>query len=190
MTTSLLNAWIWSNDNEGYEDFIRTLNRYPTVQNEAMLNGIQFENMVSQWNKGYLTDETHKWYSCIKKCAEIVKGSQEQVKAYADYNVDGIDFLLYGKLDNLKRGIIYDTKFSKTYKYGKYWDCPQHSMYFTIVPEALKFVYLVADGNNLYREEYRRFAVEPIDTYIRPFIKDLKRKNLFEIYTEKWIAKE
>lgn len=189
LTASLLNAWLWSYSKEGFKDFLKVLERKPTEQNEAMLNGIQFENMVSRWNKGYRTEVAHPWYNCIKTCAEILSGSQEQVKAYKDYSVDGMDFLLYGRLDNLKRGIIYDTKFSKNYQYGKYYKCPQHSLYFETVPEARKFVYIIANGKDVYKEEYRRFDYIPIDMYIRPFVKFLIQNNLMEIYMEKWKTK-
>lgn len=189
LTASLLNAWLWSYSDEGFEDFLKVLNRVPTQQNKAMLNGIQFENMVSQWNKGFEADPAHPWYSCIKACAEILKGSQEQVKVYKDHSVDGMDFLLYGRIDNLKRGIIYDTKFSEKYKYGKYFDCPQHSLYFEAVPEAKKFIYLVANGRDVYKEEYRRFDYVPIEHYIRGFIRFLREKKLLAIYAEKWKTK-
>ena len=190
MTTSLLNAWIWSYSKEGFKAFLKALRREPTQQNKAMLDGIQFENMVSAWNKGYKTDKKHKWYKSIEECAGLLKGSQEQVKVYCDYSCAGVDFLLYGRLDNLKRGVIYDTKFSDKYYYGKYVNCPQHSMYFELVPEAKKFIYLIANGKEIFKEEYRSFDYKPIDEYIRPFLIFLNSKGLMDLYYEKWITKE
>lgn len=189
LTTSLLNAWIYSFTNEGYADFLRILKRESMPQSKAMLEGIQFENMISAWNEGFKVDEKHELYKVIKECADILKGSQEQVKLYKDYKADDIDFLLYGRLDNLKRGIIYDTKFSKSYYYGRYWNCPQHSMYFELCPEANKFIYIVSDGKDVYKEEYRRFDFIPINAYIKPFIRFLEQKNLKQIYFEKWKSK-
>lgn len=189
MTASLLNAWLYSYSDEGFKDFLKVLNREPTTPNKAMLDGIQFENMVSAWNKGFPAEQTHKWFNCIKTCADILKGSQEQVKVYKDYKCDGINFLLYGKLDNLKRSIIYDTKFSASYRYGKYVNSPQHPMYFELVPEAGKFIYLIADGKDVYKEEYRAFDFTPIDVYIKQFIRFLKQKGLTNIYYDKWKTK-
>lgn len=189
MTASLLNSWLYSYSDEGFKDFLEVLNREPTKQSKLMLDGIQFENMVSAWNKGFPVDQTHKWFNCIKTCAYILKDSQEQVKVYKDFKCCDLNFLLYGKLDNLKRGIIYDTKFSTSYRYGKYVNSPQHPMYFTLVPEAGKFIYLVADGKDVYKEEYRNFDYIPIEQYIKPFIKFLTQKKLIDIYFDKWKTK-
>ena len=97
MTASLLNAWLYSYSDEGFKDFLKVLNREPTTPNKAMLDGIQFENMVSAWNKGFPAEQTHKWFNCIKTCADILKGSQEQVKVYKDYKCDGGS--MNGKID-------------------------------------------------------------------------------------------
>ena len=89
--------------------------------------------------------------------------AQFQVAAYRDKRIDGVPFLLYGRLDALKAGTIYDTKFVRRYEAGKYVSSPQHPMYFDCVPEASRFVYVVSDGKFVYQEEYRRGEVPEPD---------------------------
>ncbi len=74
--------------------------------------------------------------------------------------------MCYGVLDYLKCGVIYDTKYSKTYKVNKYLDSPQHPMYFVLAPEAYEFQYKICDGEWIYTEIYRPGEVEPIE---RPY---------------------
>jgi hypothetical protein len=98
----------------------------------------------------------------------------------------GACFVVYGRLDHLKAGTIYDTKFSKTYSVGKYIDSAQHPSYFYICPEATKFTYLICDGSYVYRETYRPDEVEPIGYTISNFMKFLERYGLMPIFQENW----
>ena len=190
ITQSLLSAWNYIYKTEsGYEDFLTTLQRKPIPPTQAMLDGRQFENMVAAYCGGAVVDDKHKWAKGIKAVGEIVRGSVFQVKLYKDVTIDGIDFVLYGILDNLKCGEIIDTKFSKTYKVGKYLDSPQHPMYFELCPEAHKFTYLISNGKDVFREEYLRENTEPISKEISMFMKFLDENNLVDIYTELWKSK-
>ena len=118
--------------------------------------------------------------------ADLLDGSQQQVTVKKDVIVDGVCFELYGVLDFLKRGVIYDTKFSKHYYPNKYLQSPQHPLYFRLVPEAYKFSYLSCDGEFIYTETYLPEDVTPIESLIHQFMVFLDKHNLVETYTSLW----
>ncbi len=180
--------WMFKKE-DGLEEFLKTLRREPTVQSKAMLDGIKFENMVEAYCEGHLPEESDPWFNGVKWVGNIVKGGAYQVALSMDITVDGIDFVVYGKLDFLKCGTIYDTKFSKTYHLNKYIDSPQHPFYFYICPSASDFVYLSCDGKYVYKERYEPWQCEPVDKMIHQFIAFLKEQNLLEIYKENWKSK-
>lgn len=197
LTHSLLSAWQYALKNNSYEDattddtaydnFIFALHRLPTLKTEAMENGIEFEDLVTDILAGEPdVDKNGKWYDCAFEISRYLYGGVLQCKVSKPISVDGIDILLYGRLDCLKGGVISDIKFSKKYERGKYINSTQHPVYFELVPEAYKFVYRISDGNNVWTEEYRREETPSIIPVISDFIKWLKVNDLFEIYTEKW----
>lgn len=193
ITQSLLSAWQYlyraQNHETTYNDFLKVLNREKAKPNQRMLEGQQFENMVTAYCEGSEPAEDHKWRSGIIEVGDIVKDSQFQVSAYRDALINGIPFLLYGRLDGLKASIIYDIKFSKAYEPGKYLDSPQHPMYFACVPEAREFNYVVYTGKEVCVESYRPQDTEPIECTIHHFIRYLEVTGLDKIYIEKWRAK-
>lgn len=190
LTKTLLDsyAWVFKKD-DGYEDFLRTLNREKSPPTEAMLNGQQFENCVNNALNGVEIDEDHKWYKGIKTMADYLKGSQQQVTLFRDIEVDGQKFLLHGVLDYLRSGVVYDCKFSKSYRLNKYLDSSQHPVYMYLVPEARRFEYLSCDGTWVYKEIYPRDIIPPVENYIRPFTKFCKERGLWKIVEEKWSVK-
>lgn len=105
-----------------------------------------------------------------------------------------MDLLLYGILDALKAGTIYDVKFSnKSFGSaelaGKYLDSPQHSAYFYLIPEAHTFKYLVSDGEDLYTETYTRDATIPFPELAKMFLTSLDAMRLLDVYKEHWKSK-
>lgn len=190
ITQSLLSGWLWSYKLEdGYDDFLKTLRREPIQQTKAMLEGIRFENCLNAVLDGAEIEPTHEWYKPITQLANELEGAQQQAALSKDVTIGGIDFVLYGKLDYLRAGIVYDTKYSKTYRVGKYLDSPQHPMYFALVPEAYEFQYKICDGKYVYTETYRPDDVEPIENMIEDFMRHLDKHNLVQIYTDKWRSK-
>ena len=187
ITQTLLSNWIYTYcTDDGYEKFLKCLNRIKEPPTKAMLDGIRFEGLVNSALDDVAIPEDHEWYKCVMECKELLYGAQQQVEIYKDITVDGQPFLLHGVLDFLKAGQIYDTKFSKTYKLNKYLKSPQTPMYFKLVPEAYKFTYVICDGKWVYREGYYPHEVTPIEAYIRQFMAFLRRQNLLDIYAEKW----
>jgi len=190
ITQSLLSSWLYVYKSEaGYESFIKALNKEPVQLTQAMLDGNRFENLVSAVNKGVTLDPAHEWYAGVTETAKILKGSAEQVKLSTEIIIDDITLVLYGVLDNIKAGVIYDTKMSRAYHYGKYYDSPQHSMYFKLCPEAYQFTYVIFNGKDVFTETYYPFDTTPIEEYIKYFINFLDRMNLINIFKEKWISK-
>jgi hypothetical protein len=190
MTQSLLSAWEWGlKGDKWFDDFLNTLNRRPIKQNKAMLEGIRFENILNAVLSGAEIESTHEWYKPIMELYPVLCGSQQQAAIAKDVCINGIDFVLYGKLDFLKAGIIYDTKYSKTYRVGKYIESPQHPMYFALVPEAREFQYKICDGKYVYTEKYTPEETQSIETTIIGFMKFLDNHQLVDVYCENWRSK-
>lgn len=190
ITQSLLSSWLWSYKLEnGYDDFLKTLRREPIQQTKAMLEGIRFENCLNAVLNGAEIEPTHEWYKPIMELYPTLYGSQQQAAPSCEMVIDEVRFLLYGKLDFLKAGIIYDTKYSKTYSVGKYLDSPQHPFYFALVPEAREFQYKICDGKYIYTETYYPDEVEPIERTIKHFMDFLDKQCLVDIYCDNWRSK-
>lgn len=198
MTHSLLSSWLYAMRSNPYEDattekdpfeeFLRVLRREPTETTEAMRNGIEFEDIVTAIANGEDADEDHKWFTAAQKAALQVKGSVSQYKAKTEIEVSGIRVLLYGRIDFLKAGKVIDTKFSKSYDRGKYFDSTQHPTYLRLVPEAKEFVYLVSNGTDVWTEIYRRDETPDIEPIIADFFAFLIDKDLMETYKKFWKA--
>ena len=198
ITQSLLSAWGYlfscpeGQEEEARAAFMQTLNREATEPSDAMLNGRKFEDAV------YLAAAKGcvphcRWESGITAVAGIIAGAQVQVKAKREITVDGMDFLVYGILDALQAGVIYDVKFlNKSLGIvelaGKYLNSPQHPAYFYLIPEAYEFRYLVSDGQDLYIESYSREETPFIGKIISEFVQSMSEMNLLDTYAEKWKA--
>lgn len=198
-------------------EFLSALRREKPVLDEkrqqAIDNGIEFENLVtdiaegrfipefetdgtinkSSYGNGELMgyDKYPRWYDAAAKVAGIVRGGQFQVKAKKTVTVGGIEFLLYGRLDVLKAGTIYDVKFRNTSFQtgdvaGHYLNSPQHPFYFYLVPEAREFIYLVSDGDDLYTERYVPEDCESAESIISRFVNYLILTGRLEEYKAHW----
>ena len=200
MTHSLLASWLYAMKEDPYADatterdpyyeFLDVLNRVPTPTTEAMQNGIDFEELVTSIANGaeWQTDKENKWYDAAAKVAGIVRGGQFQYKAKKVVTVGGIEFLLYGRLDVLKAGTIYDIKFSKSYDRGKFFSSTQHPLYLKLIPEAREFTYLISNGTDVWTETYTPTETRSIFPVISDFTDWLVDHDLWKIYAEKWEA--
>lgn len=200
MTHSLLSSWLYAlrdnpyedatSDKDSFAEFMMTLRREQTPTTEAMQRGIDFENLVTAIVNGEQTPpEWDKWYNAASEVAEIVRGGCLQFKAKKEITVAGITFLLYGRLDALKAGVIYDIKFSSGYDKGKYVDSTQHPTYLELIPQAGEFTYLVSNGGTVWKETYRRDETADIRDVISDFVSWLWENNLMDVYKEHWEAK-
>ena len=198
MTHSLLSSWLYAmksspyedltSERDAYGDFLKTLRREPTETTQAMQNGIDFENMVTDIVNGVEVDSDEKWYDAACKVAKIVSGGQLQYKAKKQIVISGIPILLYGRLDVLKAGEIIDIKFSSGYERGKYFDSTQHPVYLELIPEAYQFTYLITNGSDVWKETYRREETHSMIPTIEYFLAYLKDSGLWEEYAKHWEA--
>jgi hypothetical protein len=190
ITQTLLSAYqyIFKLDN-GYEDFLKVLRREKQPPTQAMLDGRRFEGLINATLDGTPVPEGHEWKEQVLWCADYLKGSQKQVTIFRDIEIDGIPFTLYGVLDFLRAGMIFDTKFSKIYSVGKYLTSPQTPMYFALVPEAKAFEYVICDGKYVYREKYTPDEVTPIEYTIKCFMRFIRQQNLTDTYFGLWQIK-
>ena len=198
MTHSLLSSWLYAmksspyedltSERDAYGDFLKTLRREPTETTQAMQNGIDFENMVTDIVNGIGVDSDEKWYDAACKVAKIVSGGQLQYKAKKRITVSGVPILLYGRLDVLKAGEIIDIKFSSGYERGKFFDSTQHPVYLELIPEAYQFTYLITNGSDVWKETYRREETHSMIPTIAYFLSYLKESGLWEEYAKHWEA--
>lgn len=197
MTHSLLSSWMYvmqenpyedmTTEKDSYAEFLAALKREPIPTTEAMQKGIDFENLVTDITLGR-GDKTHDWYEAASAVARTVKGGLLQYKVSREIVVKGYTLLLYGRLDALKAGTIYDIKFSGSYDVGKYIDSTQHPTYLELVPEAKQFSYLVSNGSYVWTETYRRDETPSIIPTIEDFLDWLQLQGLMNTYKEKWLA--
>lgn len=188
ITPTLLNSWQYNIKNGTLEGFMKVLNKEEFEPSESILKGFEYEKYMQE-------------------NFEETLGGSYQVKVSKEHG----DYLLYGIIDCLKGGIIYDYKYTKNYEVGKFFNNHQTLMYLEMVPEAKKMVYLItnkfdktehADLNfkdvskveyevgDIFREEYTKdMFPETIDSILHKFEEWLKQYNLFDLYTEKWKCK-
>lgn len=193
LTHSLLEKWMRCTDpdtasDESFAAFLNALERKPMPKSQAMLDGIAFEDRISDVVEGRaeMPGRETAEDKVVGQIAHIFRGSQLQVREEKNMRLCGMDIHLVGVADALKAGMLYDIKRVQRYEYGKYQLSTQHPMYFELFPEAMKFSYLIFDGQYLYREDYRRGDFEPIETTAAAFLRYLEGAGLMDIYKEHW----
>lgn len=188
ITPTLLNSWQYNIKNGTLEDFIKVLNKEEFEPSESILKGFEYEKYMQE------------------NFEETLNGAY-QVKVSKEYG----DYLLYGIIDCLKGGIIYDYKYTQNYEVGKFFNNHQTLMYLEMVPEAKKMIYLITNKFNkieypdmefkdvskieyevgdIFKEEYTKdMFPETIDSILHKFGQWLKQYNLYDLYVEKWKCK-
>lgn len=161
------------------KDFLQTLSREKYAATEAMEKGNILEARIKAYCDG-ANDED----KVVREIGDICKGGMWQEKCKADFG----DYLLYGKIDNLKRDTINDIKYTGTYDVGKYSKSMQHRIYLycTGLP---KFSYLISNGREWWGEDYfNHVGIEQeIRTAINSFIAYLENDpEARELYYSKW----
>jgi hypothetical protein len=194
LTQSLLSSWQYSMRQGDLNEFVAALCRKPSEENDAKRKGIEWESLVTfamdhDENPG-MADRVWK---CARTGAGEIEGASLQVSISKTVKIDDMEFVLNGKLDALLAGEIIDIKYREgyakwPYKNNQYLESPQAPMYFALCPEATTFRYRIFDGNDLYKEEYARDDVEPIESIIRGFIRWLKAVGMMKTYLENWRA--
>lgn len=193
MTQSLLSSYLYQfsciddYSEEAHQSFLDTLNRIYNPPNEAMQRGIEFEKLVYKCTDMSNIDNvsTDEVMSAIK-IADYIDGGRFQYVASKIVNISGLDLVLYGRLDALKAGVIYDIKYTSKYNVGKFINSPQHPMYLELIPEAKEFIYLVSNGKSVWTEKYTRDETPSIYPIIQSFLQYLENMDLMQIYINKW----
>ena len=190
MTQSLLAAWQYNLSGGPQEEFLSVLRREKTEQTQAMKDGMEFERLVWECACGKEPEEKHKWAQGIREIAEIVRGGAYQVALSDEAEIEGEEYLLYGIVDFVKQGVIFDVKFSKRYEnrgnVNYYLTSPQAPMYLRLLPGAKQFVFLISDGAQVFREAYTQEEITPIEKTAAAFTKNLKQRGLWDVYTAFW----
>lgn len=192
MTQSLLAAWQYNLSGGPQEEFLSVLRREKTEQTQAMKDGIEFERLVWECACGKEPEEKHKWAQGIREIAEIVRGGAYQVALSDEAEIEGEEYLLYGIVDFVKQGVIFDVKFSKRYEnrgnVNYYLTSPQAPMYLRLLPGAKQFVFLISDGAQVFSEAYTQEEITPIEKTAAAFTENLKQRGLWDVYTAFWRA--
>ena len=194
LTHTMLESWRRATDPEGDEtafaSFLDTLERKKKPKSAAMKTGIAFEAAIADYihSKPIALDDERE-AKAIVQIGNRLRDAQLQVRAEKAVEIDKIPFLLVGVADALHAGVITDIKRPMRYEYSKYCQSTQHPMYMELFPEAIRFDYLIFDGADCYREQYRRGDFAPIHDTIRAFARYLSDADLMDTYKTHWEEK-
>ena len=200
ITPSVLNSYqYYINDEfkspaDSRADFLKTLSREKFEPNEAMQKGIDFEGHINQLTNNLpstFNDKNKEYISCVIDIANIVNGGLWQQTCKKELQVGNKEFLLYGKMDVIKRDTVYDIKFTGNYEIGKFLNSAQHLIYLycTGLP---KFQYLISDGKDYWIEDYHNHIdiENEIKSKISDFLGYLENdKEAKEMFETKWESK-
>lgn len=166
------------------ESFLAALRREKRPATRAQLEGQAFERMVNEYvlTGGQALPEN----STARVFGQRLMGSPLQVVCTKNIEAGGQWYFLKGVLDALRAGIIYDIKYTGSYEYGKFAASAQHPAYMELVPEAMRFDYLITDGKYAYCETYRRGDFMPIHDHISAFRRELRGLGLDDEYIKHW----
>ena len=202
-------------------DFLKTLSRERFEPNQAMQKGIDFEYLIEKtcdWEEGAVhwadllskkceklkslnianykdavsfIDKNLDYIKCIKEIGKIVQKSLWQQTCKKDLQVGNQEFLLYGRMDVIKRDTIYDIKFTSNYELGKFMDSSQHRIYLYCLGLP-KFQYLISDGKEYWTEDYHNH--EGIEDELKGMISDFMSylendKEAKEMFLTNWESK-
>lgn len=193
ITPSLLGSFAWylsDESNDSRKKFLNTLGKVKTPTTSAQQKGLDFEARINEFC-GQFISGIYEYDIIARDIANIVKGGLWQLTCKKDLQVGDKEFLLYGKMDVVKRDTIYDIKFTSNYELGKFLNSAQHLIYLycTGLP---KFQYLISDGKDYWIEDYHNHAnieneiKNKITDFLRYLENDQEAKELFET---KWGAK-
>lgn len=210
ITPSLLDSWDWymQNDSDTARDeFIGVMKRERSPDNDAMMHGRAFETRVRMAcdtsHVDWMTDSDKRdleltgnkcnddeYLSCIFELANHIRNGVWQVALSKVENIDGVNFVKYGRVDVINYGII-DIKYSQTFESGKYLGKAQTKMYLDLAPQAPWMQYTVCDGKVIYYgDKFLREDVAPINEDIRNFWSWLQCDNeLYTLYLNNWQSK-
>ncbi len=208
--------YLHSDSEEAVQELLDKINRVP-YENEAAEKGTAFNNLVDQCIKENLllssdsgvishphTSRTGEQYvfefktSIINEMVCKFKGAVSQVYCEGVLPTRYGDVLLYGFIDELLGGVVYDIKTTGRYEFPKFLHAWQHVVYpYCLVANGVDvdtFEYTVTDFSNVYREEYFYRAdrdvprlvaiVERFIEFLQARVLDITDKKVFAMEEE------
>lgn len=208
ITQSLLSDWQWFLQDESenaVEKWKSSLRRESKPDTPEMQAGRAFESRVRLQNEpdgSWLTardiedlkateddGKNEEYFNTVLEVASMTQGGFWQPALSEIYDNGLQSFVLYGRLDVLKLGII-DVKFSKTFEVGKYKNCPQVRMYMHLAKQAPDMTFVVSNGHTVMTDYFIRQDVEPIEPLVNDFWNWLNRyPEYLSLYIENWKSK-
>lgn len=199
ITPTLINSYQYYIEDEfkspadSRADFLKTLSKEKFEPNQAMQKGIDFENDIKAKCDNILLDkkENIDYEVICNDIATIVKDGLWQQTCKKELKIGNQEFLLYGKMDVIKRDTIYDIKYTSNYELGKFLGSAQHLIYLYCT-ELPKFKYLISNGKDFWIEDYfnsvniENKIKNKINNFLSYLENDNEAKNLFET---KWQTK-
>lgn len=207
ITHSLLNSWLYWLDYKGdkEDDVKKSFENYLNKiyeDNIYMQAGREFEDLVRSVCNGedtFLQDEAlpikQQRYSdnykvCVYKVADEVRGGVWQVTGYKSVWVGNQEIIIYSKVDILRGPDIFDIKYTSKYEDIKYFNNTQHRMYFECFPGTERFIYLISDGKEVYREIYYPDESQDIINTISDFWSWINQFDEYKTaYFDNWKSK-
>jgi hypothetical protein len=193
ITPTLLNDWIYfmSCDEPNPAEILAKIRKDRRDSTPAMEKGIKFENDVFQFVDGYRPGLKDEYWECVEEVAAMVPGGIRQLVVKKEILVDGVRYLLYGKVDHLAGPVGTDIKFTEHYEFPKYKDTAQHPVYLECLGTVPEFRYIISDGRRVYLEQYTALECPPAAQLVREFIGGIKRwPEAWETFDQKWRAYE
>lgn len=189
ITPSLYSSWYWYKkiNSKTKQDFLNTLNKVKEQPSPAMSAGIEFETAVMSYADGFGASNE----PCIIEFGELLQGASWQDVVKRPMTISGLDLLLYGKVDAIKKDTVYDIKVTKNYVVGKYEVSIQHLLYM-YCSNIGNFEYLIHDGKANYKEHYNWSFGSSYDllvSRISNMLSDIIADNDFkEVFDKNWRA--
>jgi hypothetical protein len=169
-------------------DFLKTLSKEKFKPTEAMQKGIDFEADIKAKCDGYILldgEENPNYETVCGEITGIVKDGLWQQTCKKELKIGNQEFLLYGKIDVIKRDTIYDIKYTSNYELGKFLGSAQHLIYLYCTGLS-KFKYLISNGKDFWIEDYfnsvniENTIKNKINNFLSYLENDSEAKNLFQ----------
>lgn len=180
---------------KAFNDMSNTLNRAEWTPNDAVKNGILFEDYVYDICKKVKTaDDIQKIKSSdmFKRIVATCHGGKFQKVSKNFIEIDGVNYCLYGRLDVWFPALIIDIKTTGNFKGDSQYNKGWQSIFYCYNESIKDFIYLVAEW--MSKTDFRLKKVHEVHIHypdpkllenkivnkIREFIKFLKENPELE----------
>jgi len=190
ITPTLFNSVDWlkkcpqSWKERAYNDLSNTLNRVYLQMPEAVQNGVDFEKKLMNFVAGPKTiadikEENSNFKENLISAIQIIKDGEYQSKSKKVVEIDGIEYLLYGKLDVLLPDRVIDIKTTASYKGKSYYLSGWQHKFYCYNEYIDTFTYLVLELVSVNKVLKIR-DIHCIEYYVKSF-KDIGKEIVTKI---------